>query len=102
MTDLATMLQEWVPEWVDDAVCGQVDGDLFFPEGRGGSVQAVKMLCDGDPNHNRPACPVREMCLEYAVSNHINHGIWGGTSPRTRVAIRKARGIAELEEDYDD
>lgn len=93
--DLAELLQQIIPEWVDDAACGQIDGDLWFPEGSGTSIKAVKEICE--------SCPVKKMCLEYAVNGHINHGIWGGASPRTRVLIRKARGIAELpEEDFDD
>jgi WhiB family redox-sensing transcriptional regulator len=40
-------------------------------------------------------CPVKEPCLEYALHNRIEHGVWGGASERERRRIaRRRRGIA--------
>jgi WhiB family redox-sensing transcriptional regulator len=36
-------------------------------------------------------CPVKTECLEYALANRIDHGVWGGTSERERRRILKAR-----------
>lgn len=36
-------------------------------------------------------CQIREECLDYAVANHEQHGIWGGTSEKERRIIRRAR-----------
>jgi hypothetical protein len=33
-------------------------------------------------------CPVREPCLDYAISHGIVHGIWGGLAERDRRALR--------------
>jgi len=30
-------------------------------------------------------------CLEYALVNHIDHGVWGGTSERERRRILRRR-----------
>lgn len=66
--------------WVDDALCAQVDPDLFFPD-KGASSTAVQaqMVCR--------VCPVRNPCLEYAVSNKEQHGIWSGTTAKVRAKI---------------
>jgi hypothetical protein len=34
------------------------------------------------------ACPVRQPCLDYAITNRITHGIWGGLTERERRALR--------------
>lgn len=56
--------------------------DLFFP-GRGESNDLAVAICR--------TCPVRTDCLEYALANHIEHGVWGGFSERARVRMRTAR-----------
>ena len=33
-------------------------------------------------------CPVRQPCLDYAITNRITHGIWGGLTERERRALR--------------
>lgn len=61
--------------WMDEGLCTEVDPDLFFPE-KGGSASQAKKVCSG--------CPVRERCLNYALTNRIEHGVWGGLSPKRR------------------
>ena len=34
------------------------------------------------------ACPVRQPCLDYAVTNRIVHGVWGGLTERERRALQ--------------
>ena len=36
-------------------------------------------------------CPVGEQCLEYALEQRIEHGVWGGCSERERRRILKRR-----------
>ena len=38
--------------------------------------EVAKRVCEG--------CPVQERCLEYALRNRIDHGVWGGCSERQR------------------
>ena len=52
---------------------------MFFPE-RGESAEPARRVC--------AACPVRQPCLDYAISNRITHGIWGGLTERERRALR--------------
>ena len=52
---------------------------MFFP-GRGESADPARQIC--------ARCPVRQPCLDYAISNGIVHGIWGGLAERDRRALR--------------
>jgi WhiB family redox-sensing transcriptional regulator len=38
---------------------------------------------------------VKATCLEYALENHIDHGVWGGCSERERRRILKRRRSAK-------
>ena len=68
--------------WQERANCLGVDPDLFFPE-RGASTKEAKGVCGG--------CEVRTECLEYALLNRIEHGVWGGASERERRRILRRR-----------
>lgn len=61
--------------WQNDALCAEVDPELFFPE-KGGSNRDGKKICN--------VCEVKEECLQYALQNDQEHGIWGGTSKNER------------------
>ena len=69
------------------ARCHEVDPEIFFPE-RGGSSKAARAVCN--------QCPVRAQCLEYALNNKEQFGIWGGTSERERRRLRRERTIRRL------
>lgn len=68
--------------WRDQAVCAQVDPEMFFPE-KGGSTKAAKRLCG--------MCDVREECLQWALDNQEMFGIFGGLSERERRPLLHAR-----------
>ncbi len=70
--------------WRRRAACIGEDPAVFFPEpGRVSTdIVAARAVC--------ARCPVRVECLEYAlVAEDI--GIWGGTTPPQRAAIRRQR-----------
>jgi WhiB family redox-sensing transcriptional regulator len=69
-----------LPAWYDDALCAQVDQDMFYPE-KGGSTVEAKRVCG--------MCRVRQQCLDYALANHERHGIWGGVSERDRRKLER-------------
>ncbi|HTT91952.1 MAG TPA: WhiB family transcriptional regulator [Acidimicrobiales bacterium] len=73
--------------WMELARCRNVDPEVFFPRD-GVGVQAAQRYC--------AECLVRESCLEYALENHIQHGVWGGVSERgrRRMAHRRLRATA--------
>lgn len=59
------------------APCTETDPELFFPEGRG-SVDSIiaKNFCN--------KCPVKDLCLEYALLDRVDEGVWGGTTYHER------------------
>ena len=84
-----TAARNEVRNWRADALCVQVDPDLFFPETDRGTafdrqVTAAKRVCAG--------CPVRTQCLDYAL-RVLPEGIAGGTTPAERNALRRQRGL---------
>jgi hypothetical protein len=52
---------------------------VFFP-GRGETAGPARQAC--------AQCPVRQQCLEFAVSNRIVYGIWGGLTGPERRALQ--------------
>ena len=67
--------------WRDQANCKGTDGEAFFAEGQGGQVSsAVLNVC--------AACPVAQACLDYAIANREQFGIWAGTSPLQRRRMK--------------
>ena len=67
--------------------CASEPPDLFFPSD-GVGVEVAKKVCED--------CPSKELCLDYALANRIDHGVWGGTSERQRRRILKARRAAAI------
>ncbi|MFO0920119.1 MAG: WhiB family transcriptional regulator [Candidatus Saccharimonadales bacterium] len=64
--------------WMEQAACSDSSPETFFPTG-GAGVKIAKTICT--------ECVVREDCLNYAIDNNVDHGIWGGTSERERRRI---------------
>jgi WhiB family redox-sensing transcriptional regulator len=69
-------------EWMAGGKCREVPPAVFFPND-GVGVDAARRICAD--------CPVKAPCLEYALVNRIDHGVWGGTSERERRRILRAR-----------
>lgn len=73
--------------WRMHAACREEDPDLFFPIGSSGPalVQAedAKAVCG--------ACPVRDQCLEWALENGQDAGVWGGMDENERRALKRRR-----------
>lgn len=75
------------PNWQKMANCLGVDPDMFFPE-RGANAQAAKEICR--------ACVVRVECLEFALENGEQGGIWGGYTDRERRRIKRTRAVGHI------
>ena len=71
-------------DWMAQGNCADKPPSLFFPSD-GVGVEVAKRLC--------VSCGVRSECLEYALRNRIDHGVWGGTSERERRRILKSRRL---------
>lgn len=70
--------------WMARGSCREQRPALFFPND-GVGVDAARRVCAG--------CPVKGPCLEYALTERIDHGVWGGASERERRRILKARRV---------
>jgi WhiB family redox-sensing transcriptional regulator len=69
--------------YLDEAACRGMDPELFYAEG-GATIAKMKETC--------AVCPVRQKCLEWAVTRE-EFGVWGGTTARERAAMRRQRGL---------
>ena len=72
-------------DWMAAGNCRDEPPAVFFPSD-GVGVEAARRIC--------ASCPVREPCLEYALRNPIDHGVWGGASDRERRRIARQRRAA--------
>ena len=75
-------------DWRHEAACVGYDGELWFPVGTSGPVvemqtAAAKQICR--------TCPVRETCLEYALTNGLDAGVFGGLSENERRTLKRGR-----------
>ena len=75
-------------EWMGRGNCRDEAPSVFFPTD-GAGVEIARSLCAG--------CPVKSPCLEYALRNRIDHGVWGGTSERERRRILRRRRLEAVE-----
>lgn len=72
--------------FLEHAACRGMDPEEFYAEGQAAIVR-VKGVC--------MRCPVREACLEWAITRE-EFGVWGGTTARERAAMRRERGLRLL------
>lgn len=71
-----------IPSWTDEAICAQVEPDLWFPHA-GENTNDPKQVCAG--------CPVRVKCLQHALDNDERWGVWGGLTASERRRLLKGR-----------
>lgn len=66
-------------DWMADAAClPPHDPELFHPKPND-TAEKAKAICD--------TCPVIKPCLNYAITNRIAHGVWGGVAGRARIKM---------------
>ena len=74
--------------WMAEGNCRNYPPAAFFPSD-GVGVDRARKIC--------ATCPVADTCLEYALHNRIEHGVWGGCSERERRRIlKRRRGLAVI------
>ncbi len=75
----------YAPErWMESATCRQVDPELFFADTTSPTqIRMAKAVC--------ATCPVQAECLDYALRDHIRHGIFGGLCDDEREATRRRK-----------
>lgn len=72
--------------WMEQGNCVDKPPGMFFPSD-GVGVEIARRVCAD--------CVVKEECLDYALSNRIDHGVWGGASERERRRMIKAQNLAK-------
>ena len=81
------LITQWHrPEWMLEALCRDMDPNLFYPDKSKTSSfdqLAIRLTCAG--------CPVAEECLEYAIAIREPHGIWGGLNEVERKLMLERR-----------
>jgi len=75
-------------DWMAQGKCRDMDPSVFFPSD-GIGVQAAQRIC--------AVCPVKVTCLEFALADRVDHGVWGGTSERERRRILRHRRPSTLQ-----
>lgn len=77
-------------DWRHNAACQNEDPELFFPIGTTGpalmQVEDAKAVCR--------RCDVTEACLNWALENGQDAGVWGGLSEDERRALKRRRARA--------
>ena len=72
-------------QWMDDALCREIGGELFFIEENPNAWREAKKVCS--------LCKVQYECLEYALGMDVD-GVWGGTTKKERMKLKKVRAAA--------
>ncbi|MFF7096364.1 WhiB family transcriptional regulator [Streptomyces rubradiris] len=66
------------PDWRTRGACQYEDPELFFSTS---TEEIAKAVCSG--------CPVREDCVNHALDQGIEDGVWGGLTADERRNIRR-------------
>lgn len=75
-------------DWMDKGACHDIDPSVFFPPEKGhASLNAPAIRICG-------SCHYQMKCLHYALDHKIDEGVWGGTTGRSRIRIRRALRLA--------
>ena len=72
-------------QWLSEARCLTEDPELFFPVGNTGpaveQIEQAKSVCN--------QCSVTSLCLEYAIKENKDTGVWGGLSEDERKSLKR-------------
>ena len=86
MSLMPAVISEDYPDYTSKGVapCATTDAEIFFPDtGEGGLASAnAKKIC-------KTMCPYTIECLTYALNHPEEQGIWGGTTYRERIVMRR-------------
>ena len=87
------VMEEWMTDHSSSfkqyGICRDHPVEMFFPL-RGQPAKQAMKICNG--TDKRPGCPVKQQCLEYALSlPNFCVGIWGGSSQKERRRIKAER-----------
>lgn len=69
--------------WMEHAACVGKPVELFFEYRTDRDIEQARTVCQ--------SCPVRRACLNHALANRIEDGMWGGYTEPERRRIRRNR-----------
>jgi WhiB family redox-sensing transcriptional regulator len=69
--------------WRERGRCKGADPEVFYPEDDEDEALEAKAIC--------AICPVRETCLEHAMTVREKIGVWGGYTARERRRLIRQR-----------
>ncbi|MEJ8632435.1 WhiB family transcriptional regulator [Streptomyces sp. MS2.AVA.5] len=72
-------------DWRHNAECTTEDPDLFFPIGNTGP--ALLQIAEAQAVCRR--CPETDRCLQWALEQGQDSGVWGGLSEDQRRAMKR-------------
>jgi len=73
-------------EWTEEAACAGHPTEVFFVDvGKSSNIPIAKAICR--------SCPVQKECLDYALRQKEEFGVWGGATPAERNNILRLRAI---------
>lgn len=75
--------------WMQDAACRGEDLVLFF--GPDGERPKQKDVREREAKSICAQCPVRNACLDYALTRPEKYGTWGGLNEDERASERRRR-----------
>ena len=71
-------------QWRQFARCLGADPEIFYPPSESDeAAEEAKAVC--------MVCPVREPCLEHAITAREKQGVWGGLNERERRRLVRQR-----------
>lgn len=68
--------------WRTKGACQGLDAEIFYPDNEDHADFAISVCT---------ACEVRIACLDYAIENREQQGIWGATTARDRRRMLRQR-----------
>ncbi len=68
--------------WRQHSACKGVDPDIFYPVSEE-EAEVAKAVCG--------QCPVRQPCLEFALTTRERDGVWGGATEKERRRMLRQR-----------
>lgn len=68
--------------WRNQGACNGLDAEIFYPDDDE-HADVAKAVCD--------ECSVRLACLNHALDNREQQGVWGGATARERRRMLRQR-----------
>ena len=84
--------EEGLAGWQRLAACRGEDSSYYFAPGYF-EKRAEKLAREEVAKRICAACPVRQLCLDYALETREGHGVWGGLNETERRAILKRQAL---------